>query len=62
MLDGWRQLQLKRSVLEGRVVGRPRDDRKSDVVRQLHEVLRRHRLAAVVLAVRQVQDGRGPVG
>ena len=62
MLNGRRQLQLERPVLEGRVVGRPRDDRKPDVVSQLHEVLGRHRLAAVVLAVSQVQDGRSPVG
>ena len=62
MFDGRSQLKLQGAVLKGRVVGRPRDDRQPDVFGQLHEVLAGDSLAAVVLAVGQVQNGGGFVG
>ncbi len=62
MFDGRSQLKLQGPVLEGRVVGSPRDDRQPDVFGQLHEVLAGDRLAAVVLTVGQVQNRGGFVG
>ena len=48
--------------LKRRIVGIPRDQRKSYVLSKLHEILAGYRILAVVFAISQVQYGGCVVG
>ena len=53
---------MQRAHLKCRIVGIPRDQRKSNVLSKLHEILAGYRILAVVFAISQVQDGGCVVG
>ena len=53
---------MQRAHLKCRIVGIPRDQRKSNILSKLHKILAGYRILAVVFAISQVQDGGCVVG